>query len=93
LRFNTNAVFNPADPTTYPERLTIRQGTYNQFIKNHTYEFFAQDKWRFGRNTLNVGVRYDLEIIPMENAGNPLFRGLNRTYPVETGTPSRCSTT
>lgn len=84
FRFNTNLPFDAANPATYPERFTIRQGTFTEFIKNHTYEFFAQDKWRFGRNTLNVGVRYDLEIIPLENTGNPLFAGRDRSYPVDT---------
>jgi hypothetical protein len=80
--FNTNAAFNPLDPRTYPERLTIRTGTFNEFIKNHTYEFYAQDKWKMGpHTTLNVGVRYDLEIIPIEEKDNPLFA--SNSYPVD----------
>ena len=34
--FNTDLPFDPANPRTYPERLTIRMGTFNEFIKNHT---------------------------------------------------------
>ena len=49
FRFNTDPPFDAANPRTYPERLTIRTGTFNEFIKNHTYEGFAQDKWRIGQ--------------------------------------------
>ena len=82
FRFNTDLPFDAADPRTYPERFTIRTDAFREFIKNHTYEFFAQDKWHFGRNTINVGIRYDLEIIPMDETGNPLFAG-GKTYPVD----------
>ena len=62
-QFNSNLAFDAANPITYPERLSIRMGTFNEFINNHTYEFYAQDKWKMGgRSTLSVGVRYDLEI-------------------------------
>jgi hypothetical protein len=84
FRMNTDLVFNPADPRTYPERLTIRTGQFNEFIKNHTYEGYAQDKWRMGgKTTLSLGVRYDLEIIPIDNTDNPLFRGVNKPYNVD----------
>ena len=39
-------MFNPADPRTYPERLSIRTGVYNEYIKNHTYEAYAQEYLR-----------------------------------------------
>jgi hypothetical protein len=81
--FPTNTAFNAADPRTYPERLTIRMGTFNEFIKNHSWEFFAQDKWKINhRTTLSIGVRYDLEIIPIDEAGNPLFAN-GQSYPVD----------
>jgi hypothetical protein len=83
FRFNTNLAFDPANPTTYPERLTIRTGAFNEFINNHTYEMFAQDKWRVTpRTTIGLGIRYDLEIIPLDETGNPLFAG-GKTYPVD----------
>jgi hypothetical protein len=76
FRFNTDLFFDPANPRTYPERLTIRQGEFEQFIKNHTVEAYVQDKWTFGgRTTLSAGVRYDLEIIPIDETDNPLFTG------------------
>ena len=81
--FSSDLRFDPNNPRTYPERLTIRMGTFNEFIKNHSWEFFAQDKWKIdSRTTLSIGVRYDLEIIPLDTTGNPLFAG-GTTYPVD----------
>lgn len=80
FRFNTDLPFDAANPRTYPERLTIRTGTFNEFIKNHTYEMFAQDKWRLGpQTTLSVGLRYDLEVIPLDETDNPLFTGAKKS--------------
>jgi hypothetical protein len=64
----SNAVFNPAIPSTYPDRLTVRVGGPNVFYqKAHYVAGFAQDKWRLGNNfTVNLGVRYDLEILPLD---------------------------
>jgi hypothetical protein len=81
--FNTNASFDPAIANTYPERLTIRMGTFEEKIKNHSVEAYAQDKWRMGpRTTLSIGLRYDLEIIPLDTKGNPLFAP-GQGYPVD----------
>jgi len=72
--FNTNSSFDAANPRTYPERLSIRTGAFEENVKNHTYEAFVQDKWHVTpRTTINAGVRYDLEIIPLDETGNPLF--------------------
>jgi len=62
----SNAPFNPAIPSTYPDRLQVRVGGANVFYqKAHYFAGFAQDKWRLGNNaTLNLGARYDVEIIP-----------------------------
>jgi hypothetical protein len=81
--FNTDLAFDAANPRTYPERLTIRLGQFNEFIKNSTYEAYAQDKWKMGgRTTLSIGVRYDLESIPLDESTNPLF-GSGGSYPVD----------
>ncbi|HWI17814.1 MAG TPA: carboxypeptidase regulatory-like domain-containing protein [Vicinamibacterales bacterium] len=64
----SNAVFNPAIPSTYPDRLSIRVGGPNEFYqKAHYISGFAQDKWRLGNNfTVNIGVRYDYEALPLK---------------------------
>jgi hypothetical protein len=81
--FNNDAEFNAAVPSTYPERFSIRTGQFKEFIKDHTYELFAQDKWHVRPNTtLSLGVRYDLELIPIDETGNPLFSNPN-DYPVD----------
>ncbi len=72
----SNVVFNPAIPSTYPDRLTVRVGGPNIFYqKAHYVAGFAQDKWRLGNNiTLNLGVRYDLEMLPL-NTPDDMFVG------------------
>src|SRR4029450_8424218 len=72
--FNNDAAFDSTNPRTYPERLTIRMGTFEEKIKKPTVELYGQDKWRMGpRTTLSVGLRYDLEIIPLDVKDNPTF--------------------
>jgi len=81
---NSNLPFDAANPQTYPERLTIRMGAFNEFINNHTYELYAQDKWKMGgHSTLSIGIRYDLEIIPLDEKDNPLFPASDKHYPVD----------
>src|SRR5712691_8023789 len=77
---NSDLPFDPANPRTYPERFSIRTGAFNEFINNHTYEMFAQDKWRVNpQTTLSLGLRYDLEIIPLDESTNPLFKGNSKS--------------
>jgi hypothetical protein len=83
FRFNTDLPFDANNPRTYPERLTIRQGEFEEFLKNHSVELYAQDKWSFGgRTTLSAGLRYDLEVIPINEEFNPLFTG-DKKSPVD----------
>ena len=67
--------FNAADPRTYPDRLQIRVPSVNDyFVKGKEISLFAQDKWKpNSRLTLSLGVRYDLEIVPIDQTGNYLF--------------------
>lgn len=82
--FRTNSPFDANDPRTYPERLSIRVPgplTYQQ--KEHFFGAFVQDKWKVnGRLTLSLGLRYDLERIPLEENDNPRFADPD-DYPVD----------
>jgi Carboxypeptidase regulatory-like domain/TonB dependent receptor-like, beta-barrel len=77
----SNAPFNAADPRTYPDRLSIRVGGPQSFFEKAQYvSAFVQDKWRFNqRLTLSLGLRYDIEIIPIAETDDPLVD----TYPVD----------
>jgi carboxypeptidase family protein len=83
--FPGDQTFNPAVPGTYPERFSIRvPGPLYYDLRSRVWELYAQDKWA-ARNglTLSLGVRYDLEIIPIhEDPGNPLFTDSSK-YPVD----------
>ncbi len=82
--FSGTAPFNAADPRTYPERLTIRvPGGLDVRQKLHMIGLFAQDNWRIGsRLTLNLGLRYDLDVLPMREEHNPQFANPD-DYPVD----------
>jgi hypothetical protein len=66
--------FNAADPRTYPDRFSIRVGGPSIFTeKAHYVSAFGQDKWRVTNQlTVSLGVRYDLEIIPIPETDDPL---------------------
>ena len=82
--FPTDRAFNAADPFTYPERFSIRvPGMLDYELKSHTWEMYAQDKWAMnGGFSLSLGVRYDLEVIPIDEGANPLFSDPSK-YPVD----------
>jgi Carboxypeptidase regulatory-like domain/TonB dependent receptor-like, beta-barrel len=82
--FPGDRAFNAADFSTYPERLSIRvPGAELPYVFTHSTALFAQDKWRFTNDlTLNLGVRYDVEIAPIKETWNPLFSDPN-DYPVD----------
>jgi hypothetical protein len=81
--FATDLGFDRNNPRTYPERLSVRvPGPVNFLMKGHFLGFFAQDKWKLHNNlTVNVGARYDLEILPTPNRDNPLFANDPESYP------------
>jgi hypothetical protein len=85
FEFRTNTPFDAADPATYPERLQIRvPGPGDLVMKGHFVSAFFQDRWRVGdRLTVSLGVRYDLESIPLSEEDNPVFPDPAR-YPVDT---------
>ena len=57
---NSDLPFNPANPRTYPERLSVRVASpVNFLMKGHFIGMFAQDKWRIKNNlTINAGLRF-----------------------------------
>jgi hypothetical protein len=76
--------FDPADPRTYPDRFSIRvPGDSDFYVKGKEVGVFAQDKWKMGsRLTASLGLRYDVEIVPMDESNNYLFSDPSR-YPVD----------
>ena len=75
--------FNAADPSTYPERLSIRvpiPAGVTSFT--HSFGYYAQDKWRITpKLTLNIGLRYDVDVFPFVQPLNPLLE--SGKYPVD----------
>jgi Carboxypeptidase regulatory-like domain/TonB dependent receptor-like, beta-barrel len=71
----SNAPFDANNPFTYPDRFSIRVGGENRvYEKIHYFAGFAQDKWRVSpRFTVSLGVRYDLESMPIPNNDDPLI--------------------
>jgi len=67
--FPTDAPFNALDPTTYPERFSIRvPGPDAITISGKYYSLFVQDSWQINpRLTLNLGVRYDHESLTQDD--------------------------
>jgi hypothetical protein len=82
--FRSDVAFNPNNPATYPERLSVRvPGPDDSFMQSKTIVGFVQDKWRVNpRLTFSLGVRYDLEIIPIRGVLAPLMPD-NSAYPVD----------
>jgi hypothetical protein len=86
FRFSASDLdFNPGNPRTYPDRLTIRVPGESQFMtRGHTVGIFAQDKWKVNRRlTASVGLRYDIEIVPIQEKDNYLFTDAS-AYPLDT---------
>ena len=65
--FGSNRPFDPNDPSTYPERFSIRVPGASAFRQHaHIISAFAQDKWKVtDRLTLSLGARYDVSISPI----------------------------
>jgi hypothetical protein len=80
---NNNFPFNPADARTYPERFSIRvPSPLDTYMKGHFLSAFVQDRWRPNtRLSLSLGVRYDLEILPLPDRESIFVRSTG--YPVD----------
>ncbi|MEW6320598.1 MAG: carboxypeptidase regulatory-like domain-containing protein [Acidobacteriota bacterium] len=82
--FSHDLAFDLADPRTYPERLSIRVPGAQDFLsKAHFFSAFIQDKWKITeRLGLSLGLRYDLEVMPIDERDNPRFSDRS-AYPVD----------
>ncbi|HEX4912705.1 MAG TPA: TonB-dependent receptor, partial [Vicinamibacterales bacterium] len=81
---NSDLPFNASVARTYPERLMVRVGQVDFLMKGHFIGMFAQDRWKLNNHlTLNLGARYDLEILPTPNQQNPLFADDPDGYPMD----------
>jgi hypothetical protein len=80
----SDADFNAGNPRTYPDRLSVRvPGVSDYYVKGREIGFFAQDKWKMNRRlTLSLGLRYDVEMVPIDETGNFLFSDQSK-YPVD----------
>jgi hypothetical protein len=83
--FSHNDAFNASDPTTYPDRFRMRLPNPAIFHDNMNYgSAYIQDKWRIDRLTLNLGLRYEVEVVevPEPVEFNPKFASPD-DYPVD----------
>ena len=71
----SDADFTAANPRTYPDRLTIRVPSASDYVVSGTYYgVFIQDKWKINNHlTASLGVRWDAEILPIQEKDNPKF--------------------
>lgn len=85
FRINSDLSFDRNNPRTYPERLQIRvPGSIEFTLPGQFIGLFVQDKWKVNpRTTLNLGLRYDLEIINVNERNNPAFANASDN-PVDT---------
>ena len=79
----TNLDFDPANPSTYPERLEIQVGDKLYNLNGHVIGTFFQDNWSINNKvTLSLGLRWDVEVMKTPNADNPFYGG-SGDYPVD----------
>ena len=83
--FSNNGPFNSATASSWPDQFSIRLPIESLFLDKNTYgALYLQDKWQMTpRLTVSAGLRYELEVIPVNERGNPQFASAN-DYPVDT---------
>jgi outer membrane receptor for ferrienterochelin and colicin len=84
FQFTSDRPFNAADPSSYPERLTIRvPGKSEVLSKTHSLGLYIQDKWQIRTDlTVNLGMRYDIHVSPVRWDFNPRFSDPG-VYPID----------
>jgi hypothetical protein len=84
FRFSHNLKFDAADPRTWPDQFAIRVPIESKYTDvQDYYSAFIQDKWNVGdRLTMTLGVRYEIENMPIKNNDNPKFPDPNN-YPID----------
>ena len=82
---NSDVAFDRNNPRTYPERLQVRvPGPVDFKMEGDFIGTFVQDRWKVtDRLTLNLGTRYDIEILPTPNQDNPMFADDRDGYPMD----------
>ncbi|RPJ85452.1 MAG: TonB-dependent receptor, partial [Acidobacteria bacterium] len=72
-QFLRAVTFDPANPATYPEVFQITVGEKALLRDLMIYALFLEDQWRLRSNlTVALGLRYDLQILKGDLAGEPL---------------------
>ncbi len=59
--FDTNEPFDPNNPETHPIQYTQSNPRFDD-VPVHHFSVYAQDDWSSNRLTLNLGLRYDLQV-------------------------------
>ena len=82
--FSGNGPFNAADPRTWPDLFTVRVPGPRDFLAKLSYgSAYFQDKWKISPNfTISAGLRYDVEVVPVNESNNPSFSS-PADYPVD----------
>ena len=88
--FRTDRAFDAANPSTYPERLSIRVLSASDILlPTRSWWVRARTSGRVDDLTLNLGVRYDLENTQIEPTldMNPLFASRTTMSSTRTTSP------
>lgn len=59
--FDTNEPFDPNNPETFPIQYSQTQPRFDD-VPVHHFSIYTQDDWTSDRLTLNLGLRYDLQV-------------------------------
>ena len=61
FRFATDEPFDPDNPETHPIQYSQTQPRYDR-VPVHHFSIYTQDDWTSERLTLNLGLRYDIQV-------------------------------